>query len=193
MAEKTLQRHNTENSKQIFSRKKLRGYSPNSYIHVSVSDLHIPQSSDRSAYSAAGKYVGGPILGICKRCLLHFSYQRRGRWSQFKRQQKSRAYWACFRFPYSWLAPESPMWLTFRKHWCEATLRIASSFIHTLLDVVIHVVRDCIQLNRHQSICQRPFKKGQQMGSAAFSVPFCRHALVCCFLGWWTLGRFQNF
>jgi hypothetical protein len=34
----TLQRHNTEKSKQLF----LRGYSPNPYIHVSVSDLYIP-------------------------------------------------------------------------------------------------------------------------------------------------------
>ncbi len=38
----TLQRHNTENLKQIFQGKELRGYSPNSHIHVSVSDLHIP-------------------------------------------------------------------------------------------------------------------------------------------------------
>jgi hypothetical protein len=37
-----MQRHNTENSKQIFPEKKLRGYSPNYYIHVSVSDLNIP-------------------------------------------------------------------------------------------------------------------------------------------------------
>jgi hypothetical protein len=36
------QRHNTENSKQIFPGKELRGYSPSSYIHVSVSDLYIP-------------------------------------------------------------------------------------------------------------------------------------------------------
>jgi hypothetical protein len=37
----TLQRHNTENLKQLFPGKKLRGYSPNSYIHVSVSNLNI--------------------------------------------------------------------------------------------------------------------------------------------------------
>ncbi len=37
-----LQRHSTENSKQIFPGKELRGYSPNSYIHVSVCDLYIP-------------------------------------------------------------------------------------------------------------------------------------------------------
>ncbi len=36
-----LHRHNTENSKQIFSEKELRDHSPNSYIHVSVSDLYI--------------------------------------------------------------------------------------------------------------------------------------------------------
>jgi hypothetical protein len=39
----TLQRHNTENSKQMFPEKELRGLSPNSYIHV--------------FYSSAGKYV----------------------------------------------------------------------------------------------------------------------------------------
>jgi hypothetical protein len=38
----TLQRNNTENSKQIFPEKELRGCSPNSNIHVSVIDLYIP-------------------------------------------------------------------------------------------------------------------------------------------------------
>jgi hypothetical protein len=38
----TLQRHYTENSKQICPEMKLRGLVPNSYIHVSVSDLYIP-------------------------------------------------------------------------------------------------------------------------------------------------------
>ncbi len=38
----TLQRHNTENSKQIFPEKELRGYNPNSYINVSVNVLYIP-------------------------------------------------------------------------------------------------------------------------------------------------------
>ncbi len=38
-----LQRQNTENSNQISPGKELCGYSPNSYIHVSVSDLYIPQ------------------------------------------------------------------------------------------------------------------------------------------------------
>ncbi len=38
----TLQRHNNENSKQIFTEKELRGLSPNFYIHVSVSDYYIP-------------------------------------------------------------------------------------------------------------------------------------------------------
>jgi hypothetical protein len=50
----TLQRHNTENSKQIFPEKKLRCLIPNFHIHVSVSNLY---SHNRSAYSAAGKYV----------------------------------------------------------------------------------------------------------------------------------------
>jgi hypothetical protein len=42
--ERAMQKHNTENSKQIFPEKELRGHSPNSYIHVSVSDLTIPMS-----------------------------------------------------------------------------------------------------------------------------------------------------
>jgi hypothetical protein len=33
-----LQRHNTENSKQIFPEKQLLGLSPNFHIHVSVND-----------------------------------------------------------------------------------------------------------------------------------------------------------
>jgi hypothetical protein len=37
-----LQRTNTENSKQIFPEKELRGLGPNFRIHVSVSDLYIP-------------------------------------------------------------------------------------------------------------------------------------------------------
>jgi hypothetical protein len=38
----TLQRTNTENSKQIFLEKEYRGHSVNFHIHVSVSDLYIP-------------------------------------------------------------------------------------------------------------------------------------------------------
>jgi hypothetical protein len=38
----TLQRHNTENAKQIFPEKELRSHSPNFHIHVSMSDLYIP-------------------------------------------------------------------------------------------------------------------------------------------------------
>ncbi len=37
-----MQRHNTENWKQIFPEKELRGHSPNFHIHVSVSDLNVP-------------------------------------------------------------------------------------------------------------------------------------------------------
>ncbi len=37
-----LQRHNNENSKQIFPEKELHALSPNFHIHVSVSDLYIP-------------------------------------------------------------------------------------------------------------------------------------------------------
>ncbi len=39
-----LQKHNTENSKQIFLEKELCGLSPNFHIHVSVSDLYIPMN-----------------------------------------------------------------------------------------------------------------------------------------------------
>jgi hypothetical protein len=38
----TLQRHNTENSKQMFPEKELRGLSRNLNIHVLVSNLYIP-------------------------------------------------------------------------------------------------------------------------------------------------------
>jgi hypothetical protein len=38
----SLQRHNTENLKQVFPEKELRGLNPNFHIHVSVSDLYIP-------------------------------------------------------------------------------------------------------------------------------------------------------
>jgi hypothetical protein len=38
----TLQRQNTEISKQIFSKKEYRGLSPNFYVQASVSDLYIP-------------------------------------------------------------------------------------------------------------------------------------------------------
>jgi hypothetical protein len=48
----SLQRHDTENSKQIFPEKELRGLSPNFHIPVSVSDLYIA-----TIYSAPVKYV----------------------------------------------------------------------------------------------------------------------------------------
>ncbi len=38
----SLQRDNTENFKQIFPEKELRGLFPNFHIHVSVSNLYIP-------------------------------------------------------------------------------------------------------------------------------------------------------
>jgi hypothetical protein len=49
----TLQRQNTEISKQIFPEKEYRGLSPNVHIHVSVSDLYM-YSHDGSPYSAGG-------------------------------------------------------------------------------------------------------------------------------------------
>jgi hypothetical protein len=56
MLSTALQRHHTENSKQIIPGKELPDYSSNFYIHVSVSD-----SSDWSACSAVGKYVGANV------------------------------------------------------------------------------------------------------------------------------------
>ncbi len=53
MQRTALQRTNTENLKQIFPDKELRGHSPNFHIHVSVCERFI-YSHDRSAYSAAG-------------------------------------------------------------------------------------------------------------------------------------------
>ncbi len=52
--------HNTEDSKQIFAGKELRGYSPNSYIHVSVSDLYIP------LIGLPNRKIGGPNVCIYK-------------------------------------------------------------------------------------------------------------------------------
>jgi hypothetical protein len=47
MFDSALQRHSTQNLKQIFPEKELRGLSPNSnsYIHVSVSEVYIPTIS----------------------------------------------------------------------------------------------------------------------------------------------------
>jgi hypothetical protein len=49
----TLQRHNTENLKQIFPEKELRGLSPNFHIHVSVSDLYIPMVCLRVSFETS--------------------------------------------------------------------------------------------------------------------------------------------
>jgi hypothetical protein len=56
----TLQRTNTENLKQIFPEKELRGHSPNFHIHVSVSDLYIPLID----LPILLQEICGPILGI---------------------------------------------------------------------------------------------------------------------------------
>ncbi len=58
----TLQRHYTENSKQIFPEMKQRGLVPNSYIHVSVSDWYIP----RSVCLFCCRKISGPIVGVNK-------------------------------------------------------------------------------------------------------------------------------
>jgi hypothetical protein len=57
-----LQRHNTENPKQIFPEKELCGLIPNCRIHVSVSDLCIPTIG----LPILLQEICGPILGIYK-------------------------------------------------------------------------------------------------------------------------------
>jgi hypothetical protein len=48
-----MERHSTENSKQILPEKELLGLSPNFHIHVYVSDC--TYSHNWTAYSVAGK------------------------------------------------------------------------------------------------------------------------------------------
>ncbi len=60
-AEYALQRHNTENSKQIFPEKQLLGLSPNFHIHVSVSDYIFPRIG---LPIFCCRNICGPILGI---------------------------------------------------------------------------------------------------------------------------------
>jgi hypothetical protein len=52
--------HCTENSRQIISEIKLCGLVPNSYIHVSVSDLYILTIGPKTQYSK----IGGPCKEI---------------------------------------------------------------------------------------------------------------------------------
>ncbi len=58
----TLQRHNTENSIQMFPEKELRGLSPNFHIHVSVSVLYVPGIGLPILFHE----ICGLILGIYK-------------------------------------------------------------------------------------------------------------------------------
>jgi hypothetical protein len=56
----SLQSTNTENFKQIFPEKELRGHSLNFHILVSVSDLYIPMID----LPILLQEISGPILGI---------------------------------------------------------------------------------------------------------------------------------
>jgi hypothetical protein len=58
----TPQRTDTENLKQIFSEKELRGLSPDFHIYVSVGDLCIPTID----LPILLQEICGPILGINK-------------------------------------------------------------------------------------------------------------------------------
>ncbi len=59
----TLQRYNIDNTKQIFLGKELRGYSPSSYIHVSLSYLYIPLIGLPFLLQ---ENIGGSNMGICR-------------------------------------------------------------------------------------------------------------------------------
>ncbi len=56
-----MHRHITENAKQIIPGKELRGYRPNSYIHVSVSELYIPLTGQPILLQP--RKIGGPNMG----------------------------------------------------------------------------------------------------------------------------------
>ncbi len=58
----TLQRQNTEISKQIFPEKEYRGLSPNFHIHAPVSDIYVP----RIGLPILLEEICRPILGLCK-------------------------------------------------------------------------------------------------------------------------------
>jgi hypothetical protein len=58
----TLQRQNTEISKQIFPEKEYRGLSPNFHIHASLSDLYIPTIG----LPILIEEICRPILGLYK-------------------------------------------------------------------------------------------------------------------------------
>ncbi len=62
VAEYTLQRQNTEISKQIFSEKEYRCLNPNFHIHASVSDLYIPTI----CLPILLEEICRPILGLFK-------------------------------------------------------------------------------------------------------------------------------
>jgi hypothetical protein len=67
----TLQRTNTENSKQILSEKELHGHSPNFHIHVSVNDLYIPMND----LLILLQEICGPILGLKKIAHRHINVE----------------------------------------------------------------------------------------------------------------------
>ncbi len=64
-----LHRHNTENSKYIFSEKELRGLSPNFHIHVSVSDLYLPRIGlpillQENTWTDPDRYINGIFVAV---------------------------------------------------------------------------------------------------------------------------------
>ncbi len=65
-----LQMHCTENSKQIFPERKLRGLVPNFYIHISVSDLYFTtiglQTQDRKIGGPMWEYINCSQIHECR-------------------------------------------------------------------------------------------------------------------------------
>jgi hypothetical protein len=69
--ETTLQRQNTEISKQIFPEKEYRGLSPNFHIHASVSESYIPTIG----LTVLLEKICRPILGLYKSLTDHMNVE----------------------------------------------------------------------------------------------------------------------
>ncbi len=82
----TLQRQNTEISKQIFPEKEYRGFSPNFHIHVSVSDLYIPTIGLPILLEEICRPIPGLYKSLTDTCMLKLGL--RPRYSQKRNTQR---------------------------------------------------------------------------------------------------------